>query len=72
MRFARSKLLLQHAAQAETSAAGDAMVVADLDASLLEHATGRLWIRARRPELYGPLAERTGRERPTREVKFEE
>jgi predicted amidohydrolase len=57
---------------AETSAAGDAMVVADLDASLLEHATGRLWLRARRPELYAPLAQRTGEERATRELKFEE
>ena len=56
----------------ETCAAGDAMVVADLDASLLEHATGRLWLQARRPELYGPLAERTGRERDTRKLKFEE
>lgn len=56
----------------ETAAAGDAMVVADLDAGLLEHATGRLWISARRPELYGPLAVRTGRERDTREVKFSE
>lgn len=57
---------------AETCAAADAMVVADLDGSLLEHATGRLWIRARRPELYGPLTERTGRERSTREIKFSE
>lgn len=56
----------------ETSEAADAMVVADLDASLLEHATGRLWLRARRPELYGPLAQRTGQERDTRELKFEE
>jgi predicted amidohydrolase len=56
----------------ETSAAADAMVVADLDAGLLEHATGRLWIRARRPELYGPLAQRTGQERDTREIKFQE
>lgn len=56
----------------ETSAADDAMIVADLDASLLEQATGRLWIRARRPELYGPLAQRTGLERDTREVKFQE
>lgn len=56
----------------ETSAADDAMVVADLDASLLEHATGRLWLQARRPELYGPLAQRTGAERDTRELKFEE
>ena len=57
---------------AETSAAADAMVMADLEASLLEHATGRLWIRARRPELYGPLAQRTGQERDTREIKFSE
>lgn len=57
---------------AETSAADDAMVVTDLDASLLEQATGRLWIRARRPELYGPLAQRTGLERDTREIKFQE
>jgi len=56
----------------ETSVAGDAMVVADLDGSLLEQATGRLWIQARRPELYGPLTQRTGRERDTREVKFME
>ena len=56
----------------ETSEAADAMVVADLDASLLEQATGRLWLQARRPELYGPLAERTGRERDTRQLKFEE
>lgn len=56
----------------ETSAADDAMVVTDLDASLLEQATGRLWIRARRPELYGPLAQRTGLERDTREIKFQE
>ena len=48
------------------------MVVADLDASLLEHATGRLWIQARRPELYGPLTLRTGKERDTREIKFSE
>jgi predicted amidohydrolase len=57
---------------AETCAARDAVVVADLDASLLEHATGRLWIQARRPELYGVLAQRTGHERSARELKFEE
>ena len=55
---------------AETHQAGDAMVIADLDASLLETATGRRWIRARRPELYEPLTVRTGRERDTRELKF--
>ena len=56
---------------AETCKAGDAMVIADLDASLLENATGRRWIRARRPELYGPLTLLTGRERDTRELKFD-
>lgn len=56
----------------ETNAAGDDMVIADLDPTLLEQATGRLWIKARRPELYPPLAQRTGRERDTRQVKFEE
>jgi predicted amidohydrolase len=57
---------------AETWRADDAMVVADLDASLLEHATGRRWISTRRPELYGALTVRTGRERATREVRFDE
>ena len=54
----------------ETWEAGDALVVADLDPGLLANATGRRWIRARRPELYGPLTMRTGRERDTRELKF--
>ncbi len=57
---------------AETSAADDAMVIAELDGSLLEQATGRLWLSARRPELYGPLMQPTGRERSAREIKFEE
>jgi predicted amidohydrolase len=57
---------------AETSRAGDDMVVADLDASLLEKATGRLWIQARRPALYGELSVPTGRERDAHELKFEE
>jgi predicted amidohydrolase len=57
---------------AETWKADDTMVVADLDASLLEHSTGRRWISTRRPELYGPLTMRTGRERDTREVRFDE
>lgn len=57
---------------AETWSAADAMVVADLDGALLEQATGRAWIAARRPELYGLLATRTGLERDTRELKFEE
>ncbi len=56
----------------ETWAAGDAMVVADLDASLLDHSTGRRWISTRRPELYGALTVRTGTERDTRAVRFDE
>jgi len=57
---------------AETWKAGDDMVVADLDASLLAKATGRLWIQARRPALYSELSLATGRERDVHELKFEE
>jgi predicted amidohydrolase len=57
---------------AETSQAADAMVVADLDPSLLADAIGRKWISARRPELYGAIGVRTGKERDARELKFEE
>jgi len=57
---------------AETRSAKDAMVVADLDASLLEMSSGRRWLRARRPEMYGSLAVRTGNEQDTRRVRFGE
>jgi predicted amidohydrolase len=56
---------------AESQALGDDLVVADLDASLRERSTGVRWIKARRPELYGKLTERTGREMDTRAVRFE-
>jgi len=56
---------------AETWAAGDDMVVADLDASLLEVSTGKRWIVTRRPELYGPLTVPTGLEQDTRTVRFD-
>ena len=56
----------------ETWKADDVMVVADLDPRLLIDATGRNWIRARRPELYGPLTVPTGDECDTRKLKFEE
>lgn len=56
---------------AESRAIGDDIVIADLDASLRERATGVRWIKARRPELYGPLTTPTGRERDTRSVRFE-
>lgn len=55
----------------ETCKAGDDMVVADLDSRLRERCTGVRWIRARRPELYVPLTQRTGREQDTRTVRFE-
>ena len=55
---------------AETWQASDAMLVADLDGSLRDESSGARWLRARRPELYAPLAERTGQERDTREVRF--
>jgi predicted amidohydrolase len=57
---------------AETGVADDAMVVADLDGALLQNATGREWMAARRPELYEMLTKRTGLERDTRDLKFEE
>jgi len=56
----------------ETWKAAEAMVVADLDLSLIEHSTGRRWIRTRRPELYGDLAVSTGHEVDTRELRFDE
>jgi predicted amidohydrolase len=56
---------------AETSKAGDDVVVADLEARLLDQSTGRRWITTRRPELYGALAVPTGRERDTRDVRFD-
>jgi predicted amidohydrolase len=56
----------------ETREAGDAMVVADLDASLLPTSSGRRWLRARRPELYALLTQRSGNEQETRKVRFGE
>ena len=56
---------------AETWRAEDAIVVADLDLSLRARATGTRWIRARRPDLYGPLADPTGAEEATRRIRFE-
>jgi predicted amidohydrolase len=55
----------------ESKSIGDDLVIAELDASLRERSTGVRWIKARRPELYGPLAVPTGRERDTRSVRFE-
>jgi predicted amidohydrolase len=54
----------------ETWAARDEMVVARLDPELREMCTGQRWLATRRPELYGPLTEATGKEEDTREVRF--
>ena len=56
---------------AETWKAGDDMVIADLDGTLLEQNTGKRWIKTRRPELYGPLTVPTGLEQDTRTVRFD-
>ena len=55
----------------ETWAAGDEMVVADLDLSLQERATGTRWIRARRPGLYGLLTKQMAKVESTRDIRFE-
>lgn len=55
---------------AETWRAGDDMVVADLDPAVQDTSSGRRWLEARRPELYGPLAAVTGRESDIRTVRF--
>ena len=56
---------------AETWKADDDMVIADLDASLLEVSTGKRWIKTRRPELYEPLTVPTGLEQDIRTVRFD-
>lgn len=55
---------------AESRVPADAMVVADLEASLLPSSSGRRWLRARRPTLYEPLTRLTGQEEDTRRVRF--
>jgi len=55
----------------ETWKAQDDIVIADLDPRLLLNCTGRRWIKSRRPELYGRLSTRTGKEEDTRKVRFE-
>jgi predicted amidohydrolase len=55
---------------AETHRAADTMVTADLDLDLLPLSTGRRWVRGRRPELYGLLAEPQGYELAPRQARF--
>ncbi|TAM81001.1 MAG: acyltransferase [Acidobacteria bacterium] len=57
---------------AETWKACDDMVVADLDGSLVAPSVGQAFLKARRPDLYRPLTEKTGREEDTRSLKFKE
>lgn len=55
----------------ETWRADDEMVISDLDAGRLERCTGQRWMQTRRPELYSPLLQSTGKERSTRTVRFD-
>jgi predicted amidohydrolase len=55
---------------AETWKAADASVIADLDLDLLPLSTGRRWMRGRRPDLYGPIAQKTGSELSPRAARF--
>jgi predicted amidohydrolase len=55
---------------AETPVPAEAVVHADLDLDLVPLATGRRWIRGRRPELYGILTEPTGNELNPRDARF--
>ena len=47
---------------AETWAAADTMIVADLKAEHMRMNIGMRWIQSRRPDLYEPLAKPTGSE----------
>jgi predicted amidohydrolase len=55
---------------AESKALGNDMVSAELDLSLIPTSNGRRWMKARRPELYSLIVQRTGEEEETRKVRF--
>jgi predicted amidohydrolase len=55
---------------AETWAAADEMVLADLDLGLVPLSTGRRWLAGRRPELYGILTQQRGTERDPHAARF--
>ena len=55
---------------AETWAAADTMIVADLEAEHMRMNIGMRWIQSRRPDLYEPLIKPTGREMDTRTVRL--
>lgn len=54
----------------ESKVVDDDMVIAYLDASVLPFSNGQRWMKSRRPELYGPLTRKTGKEEDTRTVRF--
>lgn len=54
----------------ETWKAREELLASDLDLDLIPLATGRRWLRGRRPELYGVLSEPTGRELDPRSARF--
>jgi len=55
---------------AETWAAADEIVLADLDLELVPLSTGRRWLAGRRPELYEILTRQHGNERDPRAARF--
>ncbi len=55
---------------AETWAAAEETVTADLDLNLVPMSSGRRWMRGRRPELYGILTQRRGDELNPRDARF--
>ncbi len=55
---------------AETWKAQDEIVTAEIDFRVRNRCTGKRWIASRRPDLYKPLTEYTGREEDTRKVRF--
>jgi predicted amidohydrolase len=54
----------------ESDSIGDDMVVGDIDIDTVASSSGRRWIRGRRPDLYGALAESRGTELSPRATRF--
>jgi len=54
----------------ETWKASDMMVTAVLDPNLRLNNTGKRWMTARRPALYAPLSELTGKEVDIRSARY--
>lgn len=54
----------------ESRSIGDDMVLANLELDTVETSSGRRWMRGRRPDLYGSLAEHRGTELSPRATRF--